>query len=77
MTPIRPFDRTRAALAAAACLAGFMAFSTPAHADFRPGDVRHSLADIERAKQLLGYAPIVDFRAGLAETLEWYAGHKA
>ena len=49
----------------------------PTHAAERVGDVRHSLADIERAKQLLGYAPIVDFRAGLAETLEWYARQKA
>ena len=45
----------------------------PTHASERAGDVRHSLADIERAKQLLGYEPIVDFREGLTETLEWYA----
>ncbi|MGB7161530.1 MAG: NAD-dependent epimerase/dehydratase family protein [Tepidisphaeraceae bacterium] len=45
-----------------------------AHAPERPGDVRHSLADISRAKTLLGYEPIVDFGAGLDETLRWYAG---
>jgi nucleoside-diphosphate-sugar epimerase len=45
----------------------------PTHAPERAGDVRHSLADIERAKQWLGYAPIVDFRTGLTETLRWYA----
>ena len=35
VTPPRSFDRARAALAVVACLAGFMAFSTPAQADFR------------------------------------------
>ena len=43
------------------------------HAPERAGDVRHSLADITRAKALLGYEPIVGFREGLAETLQWYA----
>ena len=45
----------------------------PVYAPERAGDVRHSLADISRAKELLGYDPIVDFRAGLTETLQWYA----
>ncbi len=47
----------------------------PARADHqaaRPGDVRHSLADISRARKLLGYRPIVDFATGLKRTLEWY-----
>jgi UDP-glucose 4-epimerase len=38
----------------------------------RAGDVRHSLADIERARALLGYAPRVSFADGLAQTFEWY-----
>jgi UDP-glucose 4-epimerase len=38
----------------------------------RPGDVRHSLADIGKARQLLGYAPEIDFADGLARTLAWY-----
>jgi UDP-glucose 4-epimerase len=38
----------------------------------RAGDVRHSLADIGRARQLLGYAPAVDVAEGLARTLAWY-----
>jgi nucleoside-diphosphate-sugar epimerase len=38
----------------------------------RAGDVRHSLADIGRARQLLGYAPAVDVAEGLAKTLAWY-----
>lgn len=38
----------------------------------RIGDVRHSLADLTRARELLGYAPIVAIEEGLAQTLEWY-----
>ena len=44
----------------------------PIYADFRPGDVRHSLADIGRARRVLDYEPIVDFEAGLAETMKWF-----
>ena len=36
----------------------------------RPGDVRHSLANIEKAKQLLGYRPSVNFEDGLLRTVE-------
>jgi UDP-N-acetylglucosamine 4-epimerase len=45
----------------------------PQHADFRAGDVRHSLADIGKAQRLLGYAPTHDVQAGLAEAIGWYA----
>ncbi len=38
----------------------------------RPGDVRHSLADISRARQLLGYHPAVDLLEGLRRTIAWY-----
>lgn len=38
----------------------------------RAGDVRHSLASIARAKELLDFAPTVDLREGLKRTLEWY-----
>ena len=44
----------------------------PAYEDFRAGDVRHSQADIGKAKRLLGYAPTYDVRSGLAESLGWY-----
>jgi nucleoside-diphosphate-sugar epimerase len=44
----------------------------PAHAEPRAGDVRHSLADIRLAEDLLGYRPVVDFREGLRRTVEWY-----
>ena len=43
-----------------------------AHAAERNGDIRHSLADISLAKELLGYTPMVDFREGLRRTVEWY-----
>jgi nucleoside-diphosphate-sugar epimerase len=38
----------------------------------RPGDVRHSLADIARARRLLGYEPIVQLEEGLARAVAWY-----
>ena len=43
----------------------------PVHGPARTGDVRHSQADITRARRLLGYAPTVAFDAGLARTLDW------
>lgn len=45
----------------------------PQYADFRPGDVRHSLADISRAVELLGYAPGHDLQQGLDQTVNWFA----
>jgi UDP-N-acetylglucosamine 4-epimerase len=44
-------------------------------APFRPGDVRHSLADIEKARRLLGYEPIHDVSSGLDKALAWYIAH--
>jgi len=44
----------------------------PQLADFRSGDIRHSLADVGKAARLLGYAPSHDVAAGLAETADWY-----
>ena len=38
----------------------------------RPGDVRHSLADVSAARRLIGFQPRVSFRDGLAMALEWY-----
>jgi UDP-glucose 4-epimerase len=38
----------------------------------RTGDIKHSLADISRAQQKLGYEPLVDFEEGLRRTVEWY-----
>jgi UDP-N-acetylglucosamine/UDP-N-acetyl-alpha-D-glucosaminouronate 4-epimerase len=44
----------------------------PVHAPERPGDVKHSLADISKAENLLGYHPQVSVEEGLRETFEWY-----
>ena len=45
------------------------------HRDFRAGDVRHSLADISRAHNLLGYDPQFDVRQGLRLAGDWYAAN--
>jgi UDP-N-acetylglucosamine 4-epimerase len=42
------------------------------HKPFRPGDVMHSLADISKARQRLGYQPTHSLRAGLIEAVAWY-----
>ena len=44
----------------------------PVHGPPRPGDVRHSLADLEASRRLLGYAPSRTLAQGLAETAEHY-----
>ena len=48
----------------------------PIHVAERPGDVKHSLADISKAKLLLGYNPKVSVKEGLRETYEWYSQNK-
>ncbi|MGQ9698078.1 MAG: SDR family oxidoreductase [Armatimonadota bacterium] len=42
----------------------------------RPGDAKHSLADIRRAQELLNYQPTVGFREGLERTVRWMMGHR-
>jgi UDP-glucose 4-epimerase len=37
-----------------------------------PGDVKHSLADIEKAKKLMGFEPTILFGEGLRRTVEWF-----
>lgn len=49
----------------------------PEYGDFRPGDVRHSQADVSKARTRLGYAPTHDVRRGLGEALEWYVADAA
>jgi len=44
------------------------------HAPPRPGDVRDSLADISKARELLGYEPSVGLREGLERTVEYFRG---
>ncbi len=44
----------------------------PVYRDFRAGDVRHSLADISKARTRLGYEPTHRIGEGLAESMDWY-----
>lgn len=45
---------------------------TPLYADERPGDIKHSCADITRAREVLDYTPPISLLDGLARTLAWY-----
>ena len=47
------------------------------HRDFRAGDVRHSLADVSKAAQRLGYAPSHSLSQGLQVALPWYRSNRA
>jgi len=44
----------------------------PIYADPRPGDIKHSQADIRKAQNKLGYNPQVNFEDGLRRTIDWY-----
>jgi UDP-N-acetylglucosamine 4-epimerase len=45
---------------------------TPLYGPFRSGDVRHSQADIQKVKNLLGYNPTYDVKKGMEETVSWF-----
>ncbi len=45
---------------------------SPVFLDPRPGDIKHSQADIAKAGRLMGYQPLVPFVDGLARTVAWY-----
>lgn len=47
----------------------------PVYRAFQPGDVRHSHADIAKARELLAYQPTHDVEQGLTEALDWYIEH--
>jgi UDP-N-acetylglucosamine 4-epimerase len=49
----------------------------PIYGPERKGDVKHSLADISRAKNLLGYVPGVSVEEGLQKTFAWYKMNEA
>ena len=49
----------------------------PLHEPARTGDVKHSLAAVEHARERLGYEVQVDFASGLRTTLDWYRGQVA
>lgn len=44
----------------------------PRYVEPRTGDVRDSLADLQRAKEILGYHPLVNFDEGLRRTVDWF-----
>lgn len=44
----------------------------PEYKEQRKGDVMHSMADISKAKKIIGYEPLIDFKNGLLKTVEWY-----
>lgn len=46
--------------------------ATLEYRDFRAGDVRHSLADVSKARELLGYEPSHRVGEGMEEALNWY-----
>jgi UDP-N-acetylglucosamine 4-epimerase len=48
----------------------------PTYRDFRAGDVRHSQADVSKARRLLGYEPSHTLKQGLDEALSWYVAHR-
>ena len=60
-------NQTFAALKTIIGYKGEAAYDTP-----RAGDIKHSLADISRAKQALGFKVLVGFEEGLRRTVEWY-----
>jgi len=48
----------------------------PKHEPAHKGDIKHSLADITAARQVLGYEPKVKFAEGLRRTVEWYRANR-
>ena len=51
---------------------GVDANTQPVYRDFRAGDVRHSQADVSKAKSMLGYCPTHALAQGMAEVMPWY-----
>ncbi len=49
----------------------------PIYRDFRPGDILHSLANIDKAKMLLGYDPQYSVQIGLEKVGRWYLGDRS
>jgi UDP-N-acetylglucosamine 4-epimerase len=54
---------------------GVPANTEPEYREFRAGDVRHSLADISKAQQFLGYQPSHTIADGIAQSMGWYQSH--
>lgn len=48
---------------------------TPTYSGIRKGDIKHSLASIDKAKQILSYSPQVSVKDGIDKTIEWFIKH--
>ncbi|MBS4019796.1 MAG: SDR family oxidoreductase [Dechloromonas sp.] len=60
------------ALCSALAANGAIYDKVPSYRDFRAGDIRHSQADVSKAKRLLGFAPETSMKAGIAMAMPWY-----
>ena len=58
-------------------LSGIHYTQDPVYREFRAGDVRHSQANVDKARQRLGYQPTHTVRQGLAEAMPWYVSQLA
>ena len=47
----------------------------PKYGPDRAGDIKHSNADISKARQMLGYGPDYDFAKGIELAVDWYRGN--
>lgn len=56
---------------------GVSADTQPRYIDFRAGDVRHSQAEVSKARRLLGYQPTHHVVEGLSQAVEWYVRQKS
>jgi len=63
-----------AAIKAALIANGVNVEAEPVYRDFRAGDVRHSQANIDKSKKLLGYAPLFRIHDGISIAMKWYIG---
>lgn len=68
----RLFEMLRAVLAETNADLGSL---QPGYGEFRPGDVRHSQADISKARRLLNYAPTHKLEEGIRVAMPWYVSH--
>jgi nucleoside-diphosphate-sugar epimerase len=73
-TLLELFDAIRAALAAREPDRADLATARPVHGPVRPGDIRHSCADVGLAQRRLAYRAAVGLREGIDRTLGWYLG---
>ena len=48
----------------------------PDYAEPRAGDIKHSLADISKARHILGYSPKTSFEQGIKKTIAWHKDNK-